>query len=92
MVGGSELEEILGSRARVRILGYLLRVGESNITRISRETGVHHSVARRYLEELSRLGMVEEISIGRMRIYRVVWSNIRVRLLKSLIESVESGE
>ena len=87
MVGGSELEEILGSRARVRILRRLLTLGESNITRISRETGVHHSIARKYLEELSRIGMVEEIKIGRMRIYRVVWSNIKIRLLKSLIES-----
>lgn len=84
---GSDLEKILGSRARIRILGYLLKVGESNITRISRHTGVHHRIARKYLEELSKLGMVEEVKIGRMRVYRVVWSNIKIRLLKSLIES-----
>lgn len=87
MGGGSDLEKILGSRARVRILKHLLTVGESNITRISREAGVHHRVVRRYLEELSRLGMVEEVKIGRMRVYRVVWSDIKIRLLKSLIES-----
>ncbi len=89
-MGGSRvLERVFGSRARVRILAYLLRTGEANITRISRETGVHHGIVRGYLEDLSRLGMVEEVKIGRLRVYRVVWSNIKIRLLKGLIESGE---
>jgi len=86
MAGGLDLEAVLGSRARVRILRYLLEVGEANITRISREAGVHQSVARRYLEDLARAGLVEEVRIGRMRVYRVVWSDTRIRILKSLVE------
>jgi DNA-binding transcriptional ArsR family regulator len=85
MVGELNIESLLGSRARIRILRYLLEVGEANITRISREARVHQAIARKYLEDLTRMGLVEEVRIGRMRIYRVVWSDTRIRILKSLI-------
>ncbi|MDT7889834.1 MAG: winged helix-turn-helix domain-containing protein [Desulfurococcales archaeon] len=85
MAGRLDIENLLGSRARIRILRYLLEVGEANITRISREARVSQAIARRYLEDLARIGLVEEVKLGRMRIYRVVWSDTRIRILKTLI-------
>jgi predicted transcriptional regulator len=62
-------------------------VGEANITRITKKTRTSYTMAREYLEELARAGLVEEIKIGRQRIYRIVWSDTRIRILRTLIES-----
>lgn len=85
-MGGDSLERILGSRARIRILRYIIKAGEANITRISRETGIHHAVVSGYLKELSRMGLVEESRMGRVKIYRPVWSNAKIRILAALME------
>lgn len=85
-MGGDSLERILGSRARIRILRYIITAGEANITRISKETGINHAIVSSYLKELSRMGLVEESRIGRVKIYRPVWTNTKIRILAALLE------
>ncbi|MEZ0290175.1 MAG: winged helix-turn-helix domain-containing protein [Sulfolobales archaeon] len=83
------LQNIFRSPGRYRVLKYLLAKGGGNITRISREINLSHNLVKKYLEEMKEIGLVEEIRIGRTRYFIPVWSDVRVRLIKDLIESQE---
>lgn len=83
------LEEVLGSKVRIRILKALFRLGEANITRIARETNTHFSLVEKHLQKLKEIGIVEEKRIGRIRLFGLNYSNPKVHLLMELIRSME---
>jgi len=85
-----ELEELLSSKGRVRVLKVLLRDGQANISRLIRETGLHHRLVVKHLEELKRIGLVEERRYGRLRIYEINLRDPRVSALRDLLRSLES--
>jgi len=84
------LEELLSSKGRVRVLKVLLRDGQANISRLIRETGLHHRLVVKHLEELKRMGLVEERRYGRLRIYEINLRDPRVSALRDLLRSLES--
>lgn len=73
----------------VRILLYILREGQANVTRISRELGIHHRVVRRHAEKLARAGVIVERRYMRLHIYMANLKDPRVAALKSLLEELE---
>jgi len=83
------LEEILGSKVRIRILKVLFKLGETNITRIARETNTHFSLVEKHLQRLKEIGIVEEKRIGRIRLFGLNYSDPKVHLLIELIRSME---
>lgn len=85
----SLLEELFSSKGRVKVLKALLKLEEANITRIVREVDMHHRVVRKHLEKLVSLGIVEEKRYGRLRFFRLNFSNPKIRLIKTLIEIIE---
>ncbi|MEL9929380.1 MAG: winged helix-turn-helix domain-containing protein [Sulfolobales archaeon] len=91
MKSKDSLDHIFRSPGRYRVLRYLLIKGGSNITRISRELNMPHTLVRRYLEEMKEIGVVEEVRLGRSRYFMPVWSDVRVRLIKELIDT-ERGD
>lgn len=86
-----EVEDILGSKAKVRILKVLIDREELNISAIAREAGINHRTAMRHLEELKKMGIITEKVFGRVRIFRVNASNIRVEALRKLFKSLGEG-
>lgn len=85
-----DLERLLASRGKVRILRLLLREGQANITRIVRETGLNHELAERHLADLVNMGLVQERRYGRMRMFMVDMRDPRVSGLYELIRQLES--
>ncbi|MCC6044370.1 MAG: ArsR/SmtB family transcription factor [Acidilobaceae archaeon] len=85
-----ELERLLSSKGRVRVLRILLREGQVNISRLIRETGLHHRLVVKHLEELKRMGLVEERRYGRLRIYEANLQDPRVSALRELLKTLES--
>jgi len=83
------LEELLSSKGRVRILRILLEEGQVNVTRLVRVTGLHHRLVVKHLEELKRMGLVEERRYGRLRVYEVNFKDPRVSALRELLRSLE---
>ncbi|MCS7102550.1 MAG: winged helix-turn-helix domain-containing protein [Candidatus Korarchaeum sp.] len=65
------LVESLSNRTKIRIMRYLLGRKGANISRIARELGVSYESAKRNLRALNEIGVLEEITIGRARIYRL---------------------
>ncbi|MGQ4914646.1 MAG: ArsR/SmtB family transcription factor [Candidatus Asgardarchaeia archaeon] len=80
------LEEVLSSRGRIRILEILVKVGEINISELSRRTRLNHSSVIAHLQILKRADLVEEKIFGRIKIYRFKSETLRGRAIKSLIE------
>ncbi|MCE4624258.1 MAG: ArsR family transcriptional regulator [Desulfurococcales archaeon] len=72
----------------VRILLYILREGQSNITRISRELEIHHRVVKRHMDKLKAMGVVDERTYKRMRVYVANLKDSRVAALKDLLEEL----
>jgi predicted ArsR family transcriptional regulator len=69
----------------LRVLYYLFREGQANVTRMARELGVHHRVLRRRMDKLVRAGIVEERRYERLHIYILKLRDPRVSALKDLL-------
>jgi len=82
------VEDILGSKAKIKILKVLIDKEELNITAIAREAGVNHKTALRHLEELKKSGMIIERAFGRVRVFRINLSDPRIEALKILFKSL----
>jgi len=80
-------EELLvtafGSKTRLDIIK-LLSEGGKNISRIARELNISYSSAEKNLRALESAGILEEIRLGRVRIYRLADSEEVRALLKCL--------
>jgi len=79
------LEDVFSSKGRVKVLKEILRRGEVNLTQLIQLTGLNYRSVVRHLNFLSRAGLIEEVRVGRARIYRPCWVNPKVRLLEEII-------
>ncbi len=86
------LEEILGSPGRVRILRVLAEHGEMNISRLVRETGMHHRLVNHHIEVLKRHGVVVEKRHGRARLISLNRGNPLVETLLELFTRLGENE
>jgi len=86
----SFLSEILGSKTKLKIIIVLLRYEHAGITRIAREAGLNHAVAKKGIDELKRSGIVVEEYIGPYKVYKLDRTNPVVRLLKDLLRAIGS--
>lgn len=87
-----EVEEVLSSRGRVRMLRILLSVGELNISELARRAGLSHVAAALHVDVLKRAGLIEEKQFGRIRILRAKLEDPRVQALKKAFELFELYE
>ncbi|MCG2882252.1 MAG: winged helix-turn-helix domain-containing protein [Acidilobus sp.] len=85
-----DLERLLSSKGRLRVLKVLLSEGQANITRIVKETGLNHSLVERHLSDLVSMGIVQEKRYGRMRVFMVDLRDPKVSGLYELLRQLES--
>jgi len=86
----SALEEIFSSRVRIRVLNFLLKVREVNITELVRALDINHSVATKQIDVLKKYGIVEERRYGRVRMIRLRLEDPRVKKLAELFSAFDS--
>ncbi|TFG08757.1 MAG: ArsR family transcriptional regulator [Promethearchaeota archaeon] len=80
------IENILGSKARVKILKVLAYDKELNISLIISKTRLNHSTVLKHLNLLKSLNLIQEKRFGRIKIYRYKIENLRAKSLKNFIE------
>ena len=80
------IENLLGSRARVRILKLLAKNKELSISQIIRNTKLNHTSVKNHLTYLKSNNLVQEKIFGRIKIYRYKFENIRAKSLSKFIE------
>ncbi len=84
------VEEVLGSRARVKIIKVLAFDEELTISLLVRKTRLNYVIAMKHLKELESLNLISEKRFGRIRIYRYNIENPKARSLKKFIEIWEN--
>lgn len=84
------IEEILGSKGRLKILKTLAINIELNISAIIDNTNLNHKIVDNHLRVLKKIGIIQEKRFGRIRIYRYKLENLKARSLKKFIEIWES--
>jgi len=80
-----KIEEVLASKGRVKVLKVIINSGEINLTQILHTTGLNYRTVIRHINFLVRAGLIEELRIGRARIYRPKWVDPRIKLLEELL-------
>ena len=80
------VEDVLGSRARVKIIKALAFDEELTITLLIRKTRLNYVIAMKHLKRLESLNLISEKRFGRIRIYRYNIENLKARSLKKLME------
>jgi len=76
------IEELLGSRGRIRILNVLAESGDLNISEVSRRTGLNYTSVERHLSKLVKLGLIKEKRYGKIRIFQTVFKVLTVKFEK----------
>lgn len=84
------IENIFSSRGRVKIIKLLAKEEELNISEIVKKVRLNHSTVVQHLEYLCKVGIVQEKTFGRIRIYRLKSENTKVRALKTFFSFWES--
>lgn len=85
-----KIENVFGSRARIKILKLLALNNELSITQIIKKTKLNHSSVVKHLNFLERLNIIHKKKFGRIKIFRFKIEDIRAKSLKSFIEIWES--
>ena len=80
------IEELLGSKAKVKILKTLAIHEELTISLIINYTKLNHSNVVKHLNDLKDFNLIQEKKFGRIKIYRYRIENIKARSLKKFIE------
>lgn len=84
------IEDLLGSRARIKILKALALNDELNISLIISKTKLNHSNVIKHLNFLKSFNLIQEKKFGRIKIYRYKSENIKARSLKKFIKIWEN--
>lgn len=85
------IEEILGSKARVKILKALAKNNELTISLIINKTRLNYSNVMKHLKCLKDLDLIQEKKFGRIKIYRYKIENMKARSLKKFIDIWEDN-
>ncbi|MCS7097019.1 MAG: winged helix-turn-helix domain-containing protein [Candidatus Methanomethylicia archaeon] len=83
-----EIEEILTSKGRIKILKLLTMERELNISEIMKQTGLSYASVNRHLEELKRGNIIIEKKFGRIRIFRINDKSVIVKALEEFLMKV----
>ncbi len=83
------VEDLLGSRARVKILKALVMDEELNISLLIKKTKLNYVNVSKHLRYLKSVDLVQEKKFGRIKIFRFKLENIKARAFKNFIEIFE---
>lgn len=66
-----EIEDILSSRGRIKILKILSELEEINITQISKRAMLNYETTLSHLKKLIEMGIVIEKRFGKIRVFKI---------------------
>ena len=83
------IEEVLSSKGKIKILKILTHFDELNISEIVRRAQLNHATVTQHLDYFKTIGIVEEKTFGRIKIFRLSPEDAKVKLIRDLVESWE---
>jgi DNA-binding transcriptional ArsR family regulator len=86
-----ELEDVFSSKPRMKILKLISRLGELNVSDISRRIGLNFSTTSRHLQLLEDEGILQQRTYGRIRMYRFNQASKKAKVVLDLVETWEEA-
>ncbi|MEM2098219.1 MAG: winged helix-turn-helix domain-containing protein [Candidatus Bathyarchaeia archaeon] len=83
------IEDVFSSRARIKILKIIARLGAVNISDIARRTNLNYIKTNAHLKLLEAEGIIQQRTYGRIRIYRLNENSSKAKAVQNLIEAWE---
>jgi len=80
------IEDVLSSKLRMKILRILMQIGELNVSEIARRLRVNYNAASKHLKVLENEGILQRKIFGRIRLYRLNEHSAKAIAIQSLIE------
>ncbi len=80
------IEDLLGSRARVKILKVLAINEELTISLIISKTRLNYSCVIKHITYLKMINLIQEKKFGRIKIFRFKLENVKARSFKNFLE------
>jgi predicted transcriptional regulator len=82
------LEEVLTSKSRIKILKALAMQGPLNISGIKKYTGLNHKSIIKALENLKQMRIIGEADFNRSHNFRIKAENLEASALEELIKTI----
>lgn len=86
-----DLEKMMASSCRRRILRVLSRTGRTNIMALVRKVNSTYNQVNSNLNILQKEGIVFDEHFGRMRVIRLNKENVKTRLLLEVLNMLENS-
>lgn len=77
-----EIETVLGSKNRLKILEYLAQRGGVHISQIAEDIGINYTGALRHLELLEKAGLIEETRYGKVRVFEPRFTALEISIIQ----------
>ncbi|HEY4675095.1 MAG TPA: winged helix-turn-helix domain-containing protein [Candidatus Bathyarchaeia archaeon] len=84
-----DIEDVFSSKVRMKILKVIARVGELNVSDITRRLGANYETTNKNLKILEDEGILQHKVFGRIRLYRFNEHSSKARAVQNLIEAWE---
>jgi DNA-binding transcriptional ArsR family regulator len=85
-----ELEEVLASKPRLKILKLIYTLGQLNVSDIARRINMNYTATANHLKLLQTEGLLQERTYGRVRLYRLNQDSPKAKAVAELIEAWEN--
>jgi predicted transcriptional regulator len=87
-----ELEEVFSSKLRMKILKLIYELGSLNVSEVARRIGSNFASTAEHLKVLESEGILQELTYGRVRMYRFNEGSVKAKAVKNLIETWEQNK
>jgi predicted transcriptional regulator len=87
-----ELEEVLSSKSRMKILKLIYQLGQLNVSDVARRLKLNFVSTSKHLKLLESAGILQERTYGRVRMYRFNESSAKAKALQNLLDVWEKGK
>jgi predicted transcriptional regulator len=87
-----ELEEVLSSKSRMKILKLIYQLGQLNVSDVARRLKLNFVSTSKHLKLLESEGILQERTYGRVRMYRFNDGSAKAKALQNLLDVWEKGK
>ena len=82
-----EIEEVFSSKLRMKILKLINDLGSLNVSDIARRLKTNFASTAEHLKVLEAEGILQELTYGRVRMYRFNEGSTKAKAVQNLIET-----
>jgi DNA-binding transcriptional ArsR family regulator len=87
-----DLEEVLSSKPRLKILKIIDKLGSLNVSDIARQINANFTATSAHLKLLESEGILQAHVYGRVRMYRFKEGSSKAKAVQNLIETWETNK